>query len=102
MTVSEKFFLVKRACEQLKVCQIIVRNEAIPRVVLPIGVCLTAKRGLIIVCRQIDANKGHTKSKPCNLAIEDCVSIKVLEKNFEVVSDTRIDTGFCTDWVVHV
>ena len=102
MTTSEKFSIVKAACNQQKICAVKLVGEPASRIIQPIGVCLTAKRGLIIVCKQTGGYfHGKSVPKTCNFAIENCESIRIVNENFEVPIPA-LDSDLCTDWLVRV
>jgi hypothetical protein len=103
MTISEKFQIIKKACDQRMVCEVHIKNEPLARIVQPIGVCLTIKRGLIVVCKQTE---GYSKDKKfpkiCNFALDDCERITVLEKKFKMRADKVQDHELCQDWIVRI
>lgn len=104
MTASEKFKLVKRACDELKVCEVRYKDEPIPRYIHPLGICLTFNRGLVIVCCSDESYSPKKKEKTplTNLPIEDCDHIKILEKGFSVWPNFVAETKICDDWLFHI
>lgn len=102
MTISEKFATVKKACDNRLVCEVHIKNEPSVRVVQPLGVCLTNRRGLVVVCKQVDGySKSLSFSATCNFSLDDCKDIRILESKFKVPD--RIDgPDFCQDWLVRV
>lgn len=98
MTISEKFQIIKKACDQLRVCDVHLRGEPSPREIQPIGICLTIKRGLIIVCLQVDGySKKSILPKTCNFAMEDCEKIMMLEKKFGNQDGLLKEPNLCKD-----
>jgi hypothetical protein len=103
MTNSEKFQLVKKACDAHTMCEVQLINEPVPRIVQPIGVCLTIKRGLIIVCRQTDGYSRYKSfQKACNFSLDELVYVKPIAKTFNAAAEVAQDPDFCKDWIVHV
>ena len=103
MTISEKFNIIRRACHHLKVCEVWLKHEPSPRVVQPIGICLTIKRGLIVVCKQTAGHDTkHSLPKTCNFALEDVLTIKILDKEFNIDREHKEAGDLCTEWLVHV
>jgi hypothetical protein len=101
MTISEKFYTIKKACDQMKMCEVWLKDEPSPRIVQPLGICLTIKRGLIIVCKQ---TAGHfTKKglpKTCNFPLDDLQKIRILEKKFELEAESYGQE--CEEWLVQI
>ena len=104
MTVGEKFSIVKRACDEQKVCQLHFRDERTPRYIRPFGVCLTFNRGLVIVCCEADTLNppGKDESKVSNLPMEDCDHIRITDTEFDVWPDFKKQMKICDDWLFHV
>lgn len=104
MTVGEKFRIVKRACDEQKICELHFREERTPRYILPVGICLTFNRGLVIVCYPMEPQSaiGNEESEVCNLPMEDCDHIRLTEKTFEVGADFKTRVKICDDWLFHV
>jgi hypothetical protein len=104
MTATEKFNVVKRACDEQKVCQVKFRDELAPRLIHPLGVCLTYNRGLVIVCCVEGKDNGQQKADPIvsNLPIEDCDQIKIIEKKFDGWPDFITKSKICDDWLFHI
>lgn len=104
MTAAEKFNTVKRACIELKICQLIFGNEKSPRFIRPLGICLTFNRGLVIVCRLENTTEinGGNEAPVSNLPIEDCHMIKITDRKFKVVPEFFKKTHGCDDWLFHV
>ena len=101
MTAMEKFNLVKRACDERKACQLHFRDEPIPRLIHPLGVCLTFNRGMIIVC----CGPDHPVSGDdtiANLPMEDCENIRITEQGFKVWPEFLKKMDMCDDWLFHV
>jgi predicted DNA-binding transcriptional regulator YafY len=103
MTATEKFNLVKRACDEKKVCEVKYTDNRAPRNIQPLGICLTYKRTLVIVCWSGDVG-GTVRNQEAvtNLPIEDCENIKILEKNFQVPPGTMANAKICEDWIFRV
>jgi hypothetical protein len=104
MTVTEKFNVVKRACDEQKVCQVYYKDELAARLIHPLGICLTFNRGLVIVCciEESDNTQGKVDLVVCNLPIEDCDQIKIMEKKFQGWPDFKTKTLICDDWLFHI
>jgi hypothetical protein len=104
MTATEKFNVVKRACVEQKVCHVYYKDERAPRLIHPLGVCLTFKRGLVIVCCVHAVNTSSDDSQPVlsNLPLEDCDHIKIIEKTFDGWPDFVTKTVICDDWLFHI
>ena len=105
MTATEKFNLVKRACNEQKICQVKFKDERTPRFIHPLGICVTFNRGLVIVCCVEDASVDESvKSETLvsNLPIEDCHQIQITEKKFEVTADFVSQSKVCNDWLFHI
>ena len=104
MTAMEKFNLVKRACDEQRICQVNFRNERVPRFIHPLGICLTFSRGLVIVCCVEDATSASRQTEPMisNLPIEDCHQMQMTDKRFKVTSDFVTESKVCNDWLFHI
>jgi hypothetical protein len=104
MTATEKFNLVKRACNEQKICQVKLKEETTPRFIHPLGICLTYNRGLVIVCCVEDTINAAIKKDATvsNLPIEDCHQIQITDKNFKVTADFVTQTKICDDWLFHI
>lgn len=104
MTAAEKFDMVKRACAEQKICQLNFRNEKSPRFIHPLGICLTAKRALVIVCCLENTGESRSRNEPVvsNLPIEDCHMISITDRKFQVVPEFFKQTKTCDDWLFHV
>jgi hypothetical protein len=104
MTATEKFNIIKRACVDQKVCQLLYKHERVPRFIHPLGVCLTFNRGLVIVCCVQDFNKAveNQHKAVSNLPLEDCHEIKMIEKTFQGWPDFVTKTLICDDWLFHI
>ena len=73
----------------------------------PMGICLTFKRGLIIVgYKASEAQKSRQNTDSFlqieNLPLEDCDHIRILEHRFNVVPDFQQQAKQCNDWLFHV
>lgn len=104
MTALEKFNLVKRACVEQRVCELKYKDERIARCIHPLGICLNFNRGLVIVfCWEENTTPlKKAYSNVSNFPIEDCHSIKILEKKFQVWPDFVAEAKFCQDWLFHI
>jgi hypothetical protein len=101
MTASEKFNIVRKACDEKKICELTFKNEITSRVVQPFGICLTFKRGLIIVCKEVSPyNVNVTLRQVIELPLEDCEKIKILERKF--AAQDFVQSNKCNDWLFHV
>jgi hypothetical protein len=101
MTISEKFGAIRKACDKHLVCEVRLLNEPAVRIVQPLGVCLTKKRGLVVVCWQIGGYASTLMPGSCNFALDDCAEIKPIEKTFKIPMYAD-DPEYCQDWLVHV
>ena len=104
MTAGEKFNIVKRACDEQRVCCLYFRDERAPRYIRPFGVCLTFNRGLVIVCceSQTENPIGKDDIRVSNLPMEDCDHIRITEEEFQVWPDFKKEMKICDDWLFHV
>jgi hypothetical protein len=103
MTTSEKYSMLKRACDEKKVCEIKYTDNRPPRAIHPLGMCLTSKRGLVIVCCFQNGN-GLKKwqSTVMSLPIEDCDHVKILDEQFQVRPGFVASSTICLDWLFQV
>jgi hypothetical protein len=103
MTITEKFHIIRKACDLKMVCEVKLKNEPRPRTIQPIGVCLTIKRGLVIVSKQTD---GYSKTgafpKVFNFSLDDSENIRLVGKTFKISPESIQDPDICKDWIVHV
>jgi hypothetical protein len=104
MNASEKFNAVKKACEEKRVCQLNFKDERRPRYIHPLGICLTYKRGLVIVCRVEETDQLNKNNDPLisNLPIEDCHHIRLTDRRFHVLPDFFKQAEVCDDWLFYV
>jgi hypothetical protein len=101
MTISEKFDAIKTACDKQFVCEIHINDEPAVRIIQPLGVCLTARRGLVVVCWQTDGHSSKSLPSTCNFSLDDCISIRSIGKTFRVEKYAD-DPEYCRDWLVHI
>lgn len=104
MTTSEKYTTLKRACDEQKVCQLNYGNERNPWYIRPLGICLTFKRGMVVVCcvENIDSASDKNPGTVANLPLEDCHQIRITDKGFHVLPDILEQARGCDDWLFHV
>jgi hypothetical protein len=103
MTITEKFHMIRKACDLKMVCEVKLKNEPSVRTIQPIGVCLTIRRGLIIVCKQTAGySKTGTFPKIFNFSLDDSETIRFVGKTFNISPEALQDQEICHDWIVHV
>jgi hypothetical protein len=103
MTTSEKYNLLKHACDEKKVCAIQYVDNRSPEVIHPLGICITYKRGLVIVCCPANSDDlNQWNAMLTNVPIEECDHVKILDERFQVTHDFLKSSTMCVDWLFHV
>jgi hypothetical protein len=103
MTAQQIVDIVKTACKERNVCKANFVDESSARIINPLGVCLTSKRELLIVCIQ---SGGYTKSGGLpefkNLPVDKCTRIEKMKETFKLNKGFNPKSKQYNMWLFHV
>ncbi|MEO1255045.1 MAG: hypothetical protein AAFY41_09190 [Bacteroidota bacterium] len=101
--MQEIIKLLWTASDGRKACRVSLRNEPLPRVIQPYGVCQTSKKKIVVVCKQI---AGFTKAGGMegyrNLILNRIKEVEILDEDFFVSNDFNPQDHQYLEWVYHV
>lgn len=91
------------ATQERKVCKLWMRNEGLPRIVHPYGVCTTSRGKVVIVCWQVAGFSGSGELPSYkNLTLEKCERLELLASRFRPQQSFNPQDTLYTQWLFRI